>query len=84
VFRYSALTFGVLYGILHRRTLQSRENSHRFSEEVHKREAWVNQAKQAWQRRQLQSSGQSSAVTDPDSPLFDLEVFLTQLATTSP
>ncbi|KAG0146902.1 hypothetical protein CROQUDRAFT_656699 [Cronartium quercuum f. sp. fusiforme G11] len=84
VVRYSALTFGILYGIVHRRSLQTLKNNHQFSEEVHKREAWVDQAKQAWQRRQLQTSNQSNALTDPDSPLFDLEAFLTQLSTTSP
>lgn len=79
VIRYSAITSGILYGIVHKQTLKSKYENLHYQEEVHKREHWVNEAKRLWQSRQLVNS--AGANNDPDSPSFDLEAFLNQLAT---
>lgn len=50
VFRYSALTFGILYGFLHRRTLQSAYDEHKIELAVHSREKVIKEAKEAWKR----------------------------------
>lgn len=71
--RYSALVFGVLYGIVHRRTLQSEFDQHAAQKEVQLRENWLKQAKEAWAKKQANSDG---LVTDPDAPGFDLEKLL--------
>ncbi|GAA5886546.1 hypothetical protein JCM16303_006604 [Sporobolomyces ruberrimus] len=71
--RYSALTFGVLYGIVHRRTLQSEFDANAAHKEVELRESWLKQAKEAWAKKQANSNG---LVTDPDAPGFDLEKLL--------
>ncbi|GAA6005099.1 hypothetical protein JCM11491_002578 [Sporobolomyces phaffii] len=70
--RYSALVFGVLYGIVHRRTLQSEFDSNAAHKEVQLRESWLKQAKEAWAKKQANSD----VVTDPDAPGFDLEKLL--------
>jgi F-type H+-transporting ATP synthase subunit e len=51
VVRYSALLTGVLYGIVHRRTLQAQENvkKEKHSEERH--EELLKRAQQAWRDR---------------------------------
>ncbi|OAV90532.1 hypothetical protein PTTG_02612 [Puccinia triticina 1-1 BBBD Race 1] len=79
VVRYSALASGILYGIVHKQTLKSKYENLHYEEEVHKRENWVKEAKRAWQSRQLTNS--AGINNDPDSPSFDLEAFLNQLAT---
>ncbi|GAA5936246.1 uncharacterized protein JCM15063_002756 [Sporobolomyces koalae] len=71
--RYSALVFGVLYGIVHRRTLQSEFDAHAAHKEVQLRESWLKQAKEAWAKKQANSDG---LITDPDAPGFDLEKLL--------
>ncbi|GAA5847971.1 hypothetical protein JCM5353_002561 [Sporobolomyces roseus] len=73
VVRYSALTFGVLYGIVHRKTLQSEFDSNAAHKEVQLRQHWLEQAKEAWAKKQANSDG---LVTDPDAPGFDLEKLL--------
>ncbi|MBW0506116.1 hypothetical protein O181_045831 [Austropuccinia psidii MF-1] len=83
VARYSALTAGIFYGIIHRRSLQSQHDKHQYQAEVHKREVWVEEAKKAWKSQQLAKLTGGSVVTDPESPSFDLEAFLNQLATTN-
>ena len=57
VVRYSALTFGVLYGIVHRRTLQSQFDSNAAHKEVELRQHWLEQAKEAWAKKQANSNG---------------------------
>lgn len=48
VVRYTALTTGIFYGILHRRTLQVKFDQHSLSEEIKKRQHWAEEAKKAW------------------------------------
>ncbi|PLW15974.1 hypothetical protein PCANC_05958 [Puccinia coronata f. sp. avenae] len=79
VVRYSAIASGIIYGIVHKRTLKTKYENLHYQEEVQKRENWVKEAKQLWRSRQLSNS--TAANNDPDSPSFDLEAFLNQLAT---
>jgi Flp pilus assembly protein TadB len=46
---------GIFYGIVHRRTLQAREDKRREEQEVKKIEHWVDEAKKAWAKQKLQS-----------------------------
>jgi F-type H+-transporting ATP synthase subunit e len=52
VVRYTALAGGVLYGIVHQRTLQKRENKRKEEHEIHRREQLIQEAKEAWKRKQ--------------------------------
>ncbi|KAM0754454.1 hypothetical protein T439DRAFT_352470 [Meredithblackwellia eburnea MCA 4105] len=76
VTRYSALVFGVLYGVLHRRTLQAKYDADVEAADLRKREHWVEQAKKAWAQKNSKSDG---VISDPDAPGFDLEAYLKSL-----
>ncbi|KAG8741556.1 hypothetical protein FRC11_014720 [Ceratobasidium sp. 423] len=71
VVRYTALGAGILYGIVHRRTLQTRLDNERAHEHELRHEQLVKQAKEAWRRKNDPSL--SSLITDPDDPRFDVE-----------
>ncbi|PWN35224.1 uncharacterized protein FA14DRAFT_178600 [Meira miltonrushii] len=81
VARYTALIGGIGYGIVHRRTLQKREDTR--AEQAAKRHEEKIQADK--KREQEQSilaavrSGGNGVVSDPDSPQFDLEKYLKSL-----
>ncbi|CAE6406935.1 unnamed protein product [Rhizoctonia solani] len=70
VVRYTALGAGILYGIVHRRTLQTRLDNERAHQEETRHLELVQQAKEAWKRKNDTSS---SLVTDPDDPRFDID-----------
>ncbi|GAA5878759.1 hypothetical protein JCM3774_005060 [Rhodotorula dairenensis] len=74
VVRYTALFSGIVYGVVHRKTLQDRFDAHAADKEVQLRQHWLEEAKKAWAQKQLQSK--DSLVTDPDAPGFDLEALL--------
>ncbi|CAH7666704.1 hypothetical protein BY996DRAFT_4584554 [Phakopsora pachyrhizi] len=85
VFRYSALTFGIIYGFVHRKSLKSKNDRQHYLAEIKKREQWIDQARKEWQlKQQILRSGGNNAITDPNHPSFDLEAYLNQLATSSP
>ncbi|TFY73030.1 hypothetical protein EWM64_g10982 [Hericium alpestre] len=71
VVRYTALVSGVFYGIVHRRSLQKAHDEDRLSHAIHDREALIEQAKDAWQKKQEGDKG--GVVTDPEDPRFDIE-----------
>ncbi|KAF8710116.1 hypothetical protein AX14_013444 [Amanita brunnescens Koide BX004] len=75
VVRYSALVFGVAYGWYHRRTLQSEHEKHKIDNAIHNRERLVREAKEAF-RRKKEASKNTSLITDPEDPRFDLEKLL--------
>ena len=70
VARYSALTFGVLYGIVHRQTLQTKLDHHNAEAEIHKREQWLQQAKEAWAAKQAKQGGGTHKPTACRFPLL--------------
>ncbi|BGO97076.1 ATP synthase subunit e, mitochondrial [Rhodotorula toruloides] len=74
VVRYTALASGIVYGIVHRKTLQERFDKSAAEKEVQQRAHWLEEAKKAWEAQKLQ--GKSGVVTDPEAPNFDLEALL--------
>ncbi|CAE6523373.1 unnamed protein product [Rhizoctonia solani] len=76
VVRYTALGAGILYGIVHRRTLQTRLDKERAHEEQARHQHLVEQAKEAWRRKN--DSSLSSLVTDPEDPRFDIDKLIAQ------
>ncbi|KAF7965273.1 hypothetical protein HWV62_28834 [Athelia sp. TMB] len=73
VARYSALATGVLYGILHRRTLQKAHDEHKEHHAIHQREHLIKEAKEAWRKKQEAPKNGGGIITDPEDPKFDLE-----------
>ncbi|KPV76331.1 uncharacterized protein RHOBADRAFT_42661 [Rhodotorula graminis WP1] len=73
VLRYTALASGIVYGVVHRKTLQDKFDHDAARKEVQLREHWLQEAKKAWANRQ---KGNSGLITDPDAPGFDLEAVL--------
>ncbi|KIK02125.1 hypothetical protein K443DRAFT_677898 [Laccaria amethystina LaAM-08-1] len=73
VVRYTALVSGVAYGWYHRRTLQTAHDQHKLEHAVHHREQLVAEAKDAWKKKQQSSIKDTTLVTDPEDPRFDLE-----------
>lgn len=90
--RYTALTFGILYGIVHRRTLTAQE---RDSHARHSRTELLERARQAWEDKNSPGASSCSSslsayvspgseaqiysvavITDPDDPKFDLEALV--------
>lgn len=67
VVRYSALVSGVFYGIFHRQTLQAKFDSTQAANEVHKREEWLKQAKEAWAAKTAKNDGRKLDC-DPTAP----------------
>ncbi|BGP14560.1 hypothetical protein JCM10213_001909 [Rhodosporidiobolus nylandii] len=73
VVRYTALFSGIVYGVVHRQTLQSQFDQQAAEKEIHLRQHWLEEAKKAWAQKQ---KSDNSLVTDPDAPGFDLEKVL--------
>ncbi|SPO24303.1 related to TIM11 - subunit E of the dimeric form of mitochondrial F1F0-ATPase [Ustilago trichophora] len=79
VVRYSALVGGIGYGILHRRTLQAKEDVKAAHAEYKHKEHLIQKAKEAYKNRLVAKQSDTGIVTDPENPAFDLEKFLTKL-----
>jgi len=76
-----------LYGWYHRRTLQTEYDKHQIEHAIHNRERLIAEAKDAWKRKQDDTTGSPSSdpfstvlttavfsvVSNPDDPRFDLE-----------
>ncbi|GAA5884530.1 hypothetical protein JCM6882_005289 [Rhodosporidiobolus microsporus] len=73
VVRYSALFSGIVYGVVHRQTLQAKFDKEAAEKEIHLRQHWIEEAKKAWANKQ---KSDNSLITDPDAPGFDLEAVL--------
>lgn len=54
VVRYTALASGIVYGIVHRKTLQERFDKQAADKEVQQRARWLEEAKKAWEAQKLQ------------------------------
>ncbi|EST05356.1 ATPase, F0 complex, subunit E, mitochondrial [Kalmanozyma brasiliensis GHG001] len=76
VVRYSALVGGIGYGILHRRTLQAKEDIKASHAAYKHKEHLIQKAKEAYKNRLVAQQSNSGIVTDPENPAFDLEKFL--------
>ncbi|GAA6003111.1 F1F0 ATP synthase subunit e [Rhodotorula paludigena] len=73
VVRYTALFSGIVYGVVHRQTLQQQFDKREAEKEVQLRQHWLEEAKKAWANKQ---KSDNSLITDPDAPGFDLEAVL--------
>ncbi|GEM06747.1 ATPase, F0 complex, subunit E, mitochondrial [Rhodotorula toruloides] len=62
VVRYTALASGIVYGIVHRKTLQERFDKTAAEKEVQQRAHWLEEAKKAWEAQKMQgkSGGEST------------------------
>jgi len=75
VVRYTALFSGLLYGVMHKRTLQAAHEHKREQRALHHHEDLVAKAKEAWRQKQSAKLG-DGIITDPEDPKFDLEKLL--------
>lgn len=60
VVRYSALIGGVLYGVMHRRTLQAKHDLKKEQHHAERREQLIQQAREAWRDKQQAAKGDGS------------------------
>lgn len=68
VVRYTALASGIVYGIVHRKTLQERFDKSAAEKEVQQRAHWLEEAKKAWEAQKLQ--GKSGGESEDPSERF--------------
>jgi F-type H+-transporting ATP synthase subunit e len=65
VVRYTALFGGVLYGLMHKRTLQAAHEQKREQQAHHNHEELVAKAKEAWGQKQSAKSGDGGEYSLP-------------------
>ncbi|KAI5450152.1 F1F0 ATP synthase subunit e, mitochondrial [Naganishia albida] len=72
VARYSALIFGILYGIVHQNTLQAKYDENKATKAQARRAHLIEEARAAYAKKKADEAA-GLVVTDPESPNFDLE-----------
>ncbi|ORY95271.1 ATP synthase subunit E [Syncephalastrum racemosum] len=79
--RWSALAFGVVYGVTHNASLQKQEEQKKLQLEYERKEHLIEQARQAYAKKSTAKAvaDESNVVVDVDSPDFDLEKYIAQL-----
>ncbi|KAG0267349.1 hypothetical protein BG011_006766 [Mortierella polycephala] len=80
VARWSALTFGLVYGYVHHDSLVALEHNRSEQIKAENRDRLVSQAKAEWSKKHTPAGG---IITDPDHPDFDLEKMLIHLSETA-
>ncbi|PHH91443.1 hypothetical protein CDD83_451 [Cordyceps sp. RAO-2017] len=85
VLRWSALGLGVFYGFSHQRTIRATQRAEHEKHEYEQKQKLIDQAKAEYakQSKPQQAVG-DSVVTDVQSPQFDLEKYLLQVAKDNP
>ncbi|WVN89939.1 uncharacterized protein L203_105169 [Cryptococcus depauperatus CBS 7841] len=73
VVRWSALLFGVTYGIFHQSTLQDKYDKQKVNNQLAHRAHLIEEARKAYAAKKVAASTDSSLITDPENPNFDLE-----------
>lgn len=77
VLRYSALVFGVAYGVYHQASLNTKARVAEVDREYRRKEKLIEQAKAEWKKKTSPPDTKSSGViTDPEDSRFDLEAYL--------
>ncbi|KAF2790879.1 hypothetical protein K505DRAFT_281781 [Melanomma pulvis-pyrius CBS 109.77] len=76
VLRWSALGFGVFYGIYHQSSISSRDKLARAKHEFEQQQSLIQQAKAEWARSHPSEAPTSSAKADPNDPNADLNAVL--------
>lgn len=74
VVRYGALISGIGYGILHRRTLQRKQDAEHAKHEATKQERWIAEANEAWRKKQESPLAQASAGASNLGPSFPVVI----------
>ncbi|KAG7531198.1 hypothetical protein FFLO_04557 [Filobasidium floriforme] len=89
VARYTALVFGITYGIFHQSTLQARYDEKKAGDAQAHRQHLIEQARTAYAKKKADEAAGVSAkkgtglVTDPEDPKFDLEKLVNSWAESS-
>lgn len=86
VLRWSALGFGVLYGIMHQSTIKTADRASAAKHDYERKEKLINEAKAAYIKRTMPQDKLTAGgdlITDPEDPKFDLEAFLQSKAAES-
>ncbi|KAB8356413.1 hypothetical protein FH972_023996 [Carpinus fangiana] len=79
VLRFSALGFGVFYGLTHQMSLNSASRANAVKREYEHKNKLIEQAKAEFTKKNLpadKTTAGGSIITDPEDPKFDLEAFL--------
>ncbi|CAO3681805.1 unnamed protein product [Umbelopsis ramanniana] len=77
--RWSALGLGVVYGVVHNRSLHKLEAENKVKHEYERKERLIEQAREQYAKLNAKAVDSSAVVTDVDSPNFDLEKFIAHL-----
>ncbi|KAJ9095249.1 hypothetical protein QFC21_005615 [Naganishia friedmannii] len=85
VARYSALVFGIIYGIVHQNTLQAKYDENKATKAQARRAHLIEEARTAYAKKKAEdaagvSKKGESLVTDPEAPNFDLEKLISSWA----
>jgi len=79
VLRWSALGFGVFYGISHQSSIRARDKMAAIENEYKHKQDLIAQAKSEWAKKNAPPAPVNTGViTDPADPKFDLEALLKQ------
>ncbi|KAF2463030.1 uncharacterized protein BDR25DRAFT_308023 [Lindgomyces ingoldianus] len=76
VLRWSALGFGVFYGIYYQASISSRDKLELAKREYAHKESLISQAKAEWAKQHSSLATSSSAKVDPNDPNADLNAVL--------
>ncbi|KIM97746.1 hypothetical protein OIDMADRAFT_20220 [Oidiodendron maius Zn] len=83
VARYSALGFGIIYGIYHQATLTSSAKLAATKREYDHKQKLIEQAKAEYSKKKLppsQTMESGGVIRDPEDSRFDLEAYLNAVA----
>ncbi|PSS25137.1 hypothetical protein M430DRAFT_133318 [Amorphotheca resinae ATCC 22711] len=84
VARYSALGFGIIYGLYHQAQLSSAAKLAALDREYQHKQSLIEKAKAEYSKKSQQSNPKTgSVVSDPEDSQFDLEAFLNSVAAES-
>ncbi|WVQ77729.1 hypothetical protein IAR50_007419 [Cryptococcus sp. DSM 104548] len=72
VVRWSALLFGISYGVFHQSTLQTKYDEDKAKHHAAHRAHLVQEAKKAYAAKKAAGAA-TGLITDPEDPKFDLE-----------
>ncbi|MCJ1464565.1 hypothetical protein MMC07_003178 [Pseudocyphellaria aurata] len=77
VLRFSALGFGVVYGIRHQSTLLEKAKQNQIERDYQHQLSLVEKAKKELAKKSAEETG---VISDPDDSRFDLEAYLNTVA----
>ncbi|KAF2099660.1 hypothetical protein NA57DRAFT_75163 [Rhizodiscina lignyota] len=83
VLRWSALGFGIFYGISHQASITAKDKLAAINKEYKHKEELISQAKAEFAKKNAPPAAASTSgiITDPSDPKFDLEALVKQQET---